>query len=177
MSIDLASLSQERLVILVQNTGDGDAFSFLLRPHETPLMAFLTRLTANRAQAEDIGQESMLKAYVNIGSFQAKSSFKTWLFSIGYKEFLQSQRKLMSFSRLVAAFEGFARDSHEPDLGGGMDVQKALNRLSHSERAAILLSEAYGLTHVEIAETMNAPLGTVKTYIKRAKKNLNMTFS
>ncbi len=174
MRVDFASLSQEKLVILVQNTGDGDAFSFLVRPLESPLIAFLTRLTSSYVQAEDICQEAMLKAYINIGKFQARSSFKTWLFSIAYKEFLQSQRKASSFSRLVAALEGFARDFHEPDVGGSMDMQKALSRLSHTERAAILLSDGYGLTHAEIAETMNAPLGTVKTYIKRAKLNLNL---
>ncbi len=173
VAVDFTSLSQERLVILVQNTSDGDAFSLLLRPHQAPLLAFLTQLTNNASLAEDIRQETLLKAYLNISKYQAKSSFKTWLFGIGYKEFLQANRKIVRFSRLVSAFEGFVRDSHLPDIGGDLDIQNALNKLSHTERAAILLSEVCGLTHVEVATTMNAPLGTAKTYIKRAKDKLN----
>ena len=173
MRIDFTSLSQERLVIL----GDGDAFAFLVRPHERPLMAFLSRLTNNPSQAEDICQEALLKAFININKFQARSSFKTWLFSIAYKEFLQSQRKTISLSRMVKAFEKVVRDSHEPNFGGSMDVQTALDRLPQNEKTAILLSEAYGLTHVEIAKIMNSPLGTVKTYIKRAKQNLSININ
>lgn len=174
MAIDFASLSQERLVILVQNTSDGDAFSFLVEPHKNTLMTFLTRLTGNPNTAEDLYQETLIKAYLNICKFEARSRFKTWLFSIGYKEFLQSERKTARFYRLINVFKTNVKETYEPDTGASVDVQKALNQLPHNERAAIILSEGYGLTHTEIAETMETPLGTVKSYIKRAKQNIKI---
>ena len=173
MSVDFAKLTEERLVILVQNTSDGDAFSYLVTQHESALLAFLTRFTGNESHAADLCQETLIKAYTKIKKFTAKSSFKTWLFSIAYNEFRQSHRKAASYSKLMSELEdGSVQAQHEPNIGASLDVQDALNRLSHDERAAVLLSEAIGMTHTEIAKAMGAPLGTVKTYIKRAKDSL-----
>lgn len=172
MTNKYTTLPVEKLVVLVQTTGDGDAFSALISPLSGELHAFLTRLTGNPTRAEDLGQNTLWKAYRKIDAFAGKSSFKTWLFSIAYHEFLQSQRKANRLTRLINAVSERIHDSSEHSVNQQLDLQRALNTLSTEERAALLLAEAYGFTHPEIADTLNIPLGTVKTLIRRAKSKL-----
>ncbi len=168
-----SALTDEQLVVLVQNTDSGDAFSNLVSRHQSALLSFLIRFTADPSLADDLSQDALLKAYQNISQFKHKSSFKTWLFSIAYREFLHSKRKASAISRLIDAFKIQVQNSHYVDLDIGLDIQKALKQLGEKERATILLCDGCGMSHSEAAETMGAPLGSVKTYIKRARENLN----
>ncbi|GHA03560.1 RNA polymerase sigma factor [Arenicella chitinivorans] len=172
MTSKYAALPEDKLVVLVQTTLDGDAFSALVSPLAGELQAFLTRLTGNPTRAEDLGQNTLWKAYRKIDRFAGKSSFKTWLFSIAYHEFLQAQRKTNSITRLINAVSERVCESAESNISQRLDLQRALDALSIEERAALLLAEAYGFSHPEIASTLALPLGTVKTLIRRAKSKL-----
>lgn len=172
MTIKYSVLPEDKLVVLVQATGDGDAFSALVMPLAGQLQAFLTRLTGNPTRAEDLSQNTLWKAYRKINAFAGKSSFKTWLFSIAYHEFLQSQRKTNRLIKLITAVSERVQESSESSVNQQLDLQRALKTLSEEERAALLLAEVYGFSHPEIADTLDTPLGTVKTLIRRAKSKL-----
>ena len=171
------ALEDRQLVILVQATGDPRAFETLVRRHHSAAIAFLGTLGADRATAHDAAQRALLKAHQKIDTFAFKAAFKTWLFKIAYREYAQLRRTARANTRLAQRSETPQDEPVGPDRGGGpidakLDLEAALRRLSEPERTAVLLCDAYGFSHAEAAETMSKPLGTIKTYVRRARARL-----
>ena len=101
------------------------------------------------------------------------ASFRSWLYAIAWREFLQGARREKSRARLSDAIA--AESEEEPAEGIGafsLDLQRALASLDELERAAVLLCDAVGLSHGEASVTLGAPLGSVKTYVVRARQKL-----
>ena len=169
-------LSDTDLAATASATGDDKAFAILVKRHQGRLRAFLRRLGANASLADDIAQDAFLKAYAAISSFRGGGSFRSWLCAIAYREFLQARRKAGAAARIEDALKA------ETDVTGGgdtaqaaglsLDLRKALARLEEKERAALILCDAMGLSHSEAATALAAPLGSVKTYIARAREKM-----
>lgn len=176
--IDFSDLTEDQLILLVQSTGENGAFAELVKNHQQALMSFLTHFTKNPATAEDLMQEAFIKSYQNIKQFKANSSFKTWLFSIGYREFLHYVRTakrsniiLQSFHR-VAELSRKSKQANQQNVSIEMDIEKALLKLPENERAVMVLCSQAGMSHTEAAEVLAIPLGTVKTHMKAAKLSM-----
>lgn len=112
-----------------------------------------------------------MRGFQNIHRFRGGSSFRTWLFAIAYREFLQDRRKARAAGRLEERLAEVGVDA-PPDPGAALDLQRALQMLGTPERAAVLLCDACGMSHSEAALAMDAPLGSVKTYVKRGRAKL-----
>ncbi|MEX0645608.1 MAG: RNA polymerase sigma factor [Parvularculaceae bacterium] len=169
------ALSDIDLVMLAKASQDETAFAELVRRHQAGLRAFLRRLGPNDGHADDIAQEAFLKAHGRLSGFQGGASFRSWLYAIAWREFLQAKRKAGARGRAAAAFAAEPRDGKDVrDLSAdlSLDLKRALGRLDESERAAILLCDAAGLSHGEAAAALGAPLGTVKSQIARAREKL-----
>lgn len=166
------SLSDLDLVILAKAARDSAAFDALVRRHQAPLRAFLIRLTGDAAGADDIAQETLIKAYRGLDGFRGGSSFRSWLFAIAIREAAIDRRRTATMTRADAAATDAVPDGEPPALGRSLDLQAALSRLSPEERAAALLCDAAGFSHAEAAAAMAAPLGSVKTYVLRARERL-----
>lgn len=169
-------LSDIELVTLVKAAQDNAAFELLVRRHQAALRAFLRRLSGDAARADDLAQDTLIKAYARIETFEGGASFKSWLFAIAYREFLQARRKDGAGVRLKEALKANA-DDRPPELDGApadlsLDLRRALAALDDGERAAILMCDAVGLTHAEAAAALNTPLGTIKTYISRGRDKI-----
>lgn len=161
-------LSDVDLVILAKTARDSAAFGSLVRRHQAPLRAFLIRLTGDPALAEDLAQEALIKVYRGLDGFRGGSSFRSWLFAIAMREAAMARRK-------SATAKGAGADHIEESVSPSefsLDLQKALAALSTVERTAVLLCDAAGFSHAEAAAAMAAPLGTVKTYVLRAREKL-----
>ena len=172
---ELAQLTDSQLVVIVQTTRNSKAFSELVHRHQSNLCAFLIRSTGNLSMAEDLTQETFMISYSKISSFKHKSSFKTWLFSIGYREFLQSKRKSNAFLKMIERFTEATTSEQmvNTEIDLNIDLQKGLNQLSPQQRAAVLLCDACGMSHSEASTAMDVPLGSLKTYVKQARANLS----
>ena len=81
------------LVMRTKVAGDNGAFAELVRRHQSRLRAFLMRLCGDASLTDDLAQESLLKAHRSLATFRGGSSFRSWLFSIAYREFLQAKRR------------------------------------------------------------------------------------
>jgi RNA polymerase sigma-70 factor (ECF subfamily) len=162
-------LSDIDLVTLAKAARGSAAFETLVKRHQAPLRAFLIRMTGNPAEADDLAQESLIKAYRGLDGFRGGASFRSWLFSIAMREAAQARRKEAAQNRHAA--DDRADEIAEP-AEFSLDLQNALARLSGEERAAVLLCDAAGFSHAEAANAMSAPLGTVKTYVARAREKL-----
>lgn len=162
------------LVLRVVTHDDQRAFERLVQDNQSPVRAFLRRLVqGDDTRADDLAQETFLKAYRQIASFRGEGRFLSWLFKIAYQQFVREQRKGQIETAPV-------EPASQPAPGVSPDSKLSLDRmlgsLSVDERAALLLNYRYGLTHDEIAANMNLPLGTVKTMIRRSKARLRQFY-
>jgi RNA polymerase sigma factor (sigma-70 family) len=152
---------------------DHHAFGELVRRHQSPVRAFLTRMTRGDSHlANDLAQETFLKAWKNLKTFRGGAKFSTWLFGIAFNEFRSAARKrkelaLENVKDLPQEMESPATTS---DLR--LDLTAALEQLNSSERAAIILCCQNGLSHEEAAQVLECPLGTVKTNVLRGREKL-----
>ena len=163
------------LIARVLSREDHHAYGELVRRHQSPVRAFLARMTRGDVHlADDLAQETFLKAWQRLRTFRGDARFSTWLFGIAYNEFRMASRR-----RKDLALEDMGETPLEPeeasaarDSGLRMDLAEALNYLNASERAAVILCCQNGLSHEEAALVLDCPLGTVKTNIQRGKEKL-----
>ena len=161
------------LVYLVKATGDDSAFADLVRRHQARLRAFLLRLSGDRANVDDIAQLSLIKAHRAIADFRGGGSFRSWLFAIAYREFLQAKRRDDALNRIKEAASNAIQETAAPPVGDmALDLKSALSKLPENERAALLLCDAAGFTHSEAATALSAPLGSVKSWVLRGREKM-----
>lgn len=153
---------------------DRRAFDRLVYKYQSPVRRFLQNLTlGDTALADDLAQETFIKAYINIRSFQGISAFSTWLYRIAYNTFYDSVRAKKNFDDLNT-IEIDKKSSVKIDFSAEKsDIYTALKLLRKEEQAAILLCYMEDKSHKEIAKIMKLPLGTVKTHILKGKEKMN----
>ena len=151
--------------------GDRHAFAELVRAHQGPVRALLRRLTGGQwALADDLAQETFLRAWQSLPRFRSEARFGTWLYRIAYNTYLMHVRRANGTVEADAAKEENQVTSSTSSMDGVAqgEVQRALLILSPAERASILQCYYLGLSHAEAATVLNCPLGTVKSHLRRA---------
>ncbi len=169
------SFTDADLIARVLSHGNQHAFGELVRRHQSPVRAFLLRMTRGDAHlADDLAQETFLKAWQKLQTYRGGARFSTWLFGIAFNEFRMASRRRKELaweeadeSPLEPEESAAARDSHLR-----LDLTEALKLLNSNERAAVVLCCQNGLSHEEAAQVLDCPLGTVKTNILRGKEKL-----
>jgi RNA polymerase sigma-70 factor (ECF subfamily) len=131
----------------------------LVEKYERPLRAFLSR-TFGADVADDIAQDAFIKAWRAAGQYDGRARYSTWLTRIAWRCRLDALRKERRPE---------AEHVDEPAQPATGEVDDMLARLSESERASLVLCEGHGWTHVEAAELLGMPLGTLKSTVARAK--------
>ncbi len=160
------------LIKRVQQFDDHQAFEKLIKQHQSPVRQFLRRLTQqDYAIADELAQETFFKAYRHIHSYRGQGKFLSWLFKIAYQHFLGEQRKKKEYSNVELQDRPDENDQ-ESQIIAQRTVQQLMKYLRADERAALLLHFRHELSHIEVAEVMILPLGTVKSLIRRAKQKL-----
>ncbi len=163
--------------------GDKGAFDLLVLKYQHKIVNLVMRYVRDPDQALDIAQEAFLKAYRALGRFRGESAFYTWLYRIAVntaKNYLAAQRRRPMDVELdlqdPEQFELHAmlRETDTPE-GVAMShelhetVARAIDALSDDLRTAIVLRELDGMSYEEIAQTMDCPVGTVRSRIFRAR--------
>lgn len=152
---------------------DHEAFAELVRLHQSPVRQFLRRLTDNDwSRADDLAQETFWRAYRHIGGYQARGRFLSWLFRIAYQLFVTSQRRTRGIVEVALPDDVPAAGDTNERLVDRRTFDQLMAMLRADERAAIVLHYRHELTHPEIAEALEVPLGTVKSLIRRARLKL-----
>ena len=151
--------------------GDRHAFGELVRRHGSAVRGLLRRMGADPATADDVAQDAFLAAFEGIAEFRGEGSFAGWVKKIAARLYLRRWRKASRID-LSAEPEDQPGPSHEAASNRRIDLDEALRVLSPSERLCVSLCYGGGLSHAEAAETLNAPLGTVKSHVKRGLDKL-----
>jgi RNA polymerase sigma factor (sigma-70 family) len=156
---------------------DHSAFEELVLRHQSPVRAFLARMTRGDTHlADDLAQETFLKAWRKLHTYRGGARFLTWLMGIAVNEFRMASRRRKDLA-LEDVDDPPAESTTSDDIPLRLDLNEALNLLSSSERAAILLCCQNDMSHEEAAEVLDCPLGTVKTNILRGKEKLRRRLS
>lgn len=159
-------------VALAQRTAAGDAaaFAMLVRAHEGAVRRFLHRLASEAA--DDLAQETFLKAWRAAGRYRGEGRYRAWLLGIAWRLFLDARRAdLRREAREASATPAGTR----PDPDAAIDLDRALAVLGQRERVAALLCFGEGCSHSEAAEIMGLPLGSLKSIVARARVALVKT--
>jgi RNA polymerase sigma-70 factor (ECF subfamily) len=174
----------DQLLVERVQAGERQAFDLLVAKYQRRLMRLVSRIVHDPAEAEDVVQETFIKAYRAIRHFRGDSAFYTWLYRIGIntaKNFLasQSRRTPTSTENDAEQAESFdsgeqLRDINTPEsvLASqqiARTVNAAMDALPLDLRTAIVLREIEGLSYEEIADIMACPIGTVRSRIFRAR--------
>lgn len=168
----------EKQLIGRARKGDVRAFEQLVLMHQSQLRYSLRQMTNyNEALADDLAQETFIKAYRSIRKFRGDSGFSTWLYRIAWNEFLQVRRKRQIDQLDEEELAMIPDESPTRDEQLHRDLAEAMSQLTTDQRAALHLSLHRECTQEEIAEIMQAPLGTVKSHILRGKAKLRELLS
>jgi RNA polymerase sigma factor (sigma-70 family) len=168
-------LEDADLIARVLVDGDSHAFGELVKRNQSFVRNLLrTWLRGDDTRADDLAQETFLKAYRNLHQFGGQGKFSSWLYTIAYNEF-------RAWARGARVHENIDDITEEPStvpVQTAHDFQHDLNRamryLSIEERSAVACCAIQGMTHQEAAEVLGWPLGTVKTYLLRGKDILRI---
>jgi RNA polymerase sigma-70 factor (ECF subfamily) len=169
-SMELSESTDEVLVHLVLESGSEGAFRVLYSRHSPRLFRIACRMLASESDAEDVLQESWLRASLRLGSFQWRSTLGTWLASIVVNV---SRDALDRRGRWVDVELEEQLLCVEP-VGGAdpVDMERAVASLPAGCRAAFVLHDIEGFTHEEIAEQLGYTVGTSKSQVFRARRAL-----
>jgi RNA polymerase sigma-70 factor (ECF subfamily) len=171
---------------LAARQGSDEAFRLLVERWQRPVFALIVRLVRDAAAAEDLAQETFLKAHRALAAYDPERRFGSWLLRIAHNAAIDAlRRRHPEVSPLLHQRDDGAEEEMEvvddrtptPEASAlgrdlGRALQRALGELRAEHREALLLRFQEGLTYDEIAEVLGIPLGTVKTFIFRARQEL-----
>lgn len=168
-------------LVVQSQQGSPAAFEELVRQHQRMIHSLTFRMTGSLADAEDLAQETFLRAWEQIGSFRGGAKFSTWLYRIAVNSCLNwRQSEARRFQLHTQAAEEFsAQHAAEENLTGDQanEVQAALLKLPAKQRAAIVLTIYDGLNHVEAAQVLGCSETTVSWRVFAAKRKLKRWLS
>jgi RNA polymerase sigma-70 factor (ECF subfamily) len=175
----------DRAFVARARSGDGEAFRALVERHSRGVFRLAYRMTGNQQDAEDVVQESFLRAYRQLEKFDERASFGTWLYRIVTNCSLDVVRARQRRSEHMAPVSDTAEDpvlalpSHDPTpertaLSSEVRerVAEAMNELSETERAAFVLRHYEGLRIDEVSRILECQPGAAKHSVFRAVQKL-----
>lgn len=164
--------------------GDNDAFSVLVDKYQRPIFSFIYNFFRDYSICEDITQETFLRAYRFIRTYNPKKKFSTWLFAIAKNLCIDEKRKrdkartvpIETVSELKVVNPAGEKSDPETvffELTSANIVKELIARLPENYRTAIILFYFNELSYEEISETMGLSMANTKIILFRAKKRLN----
>lgn len=194
MSVLPGSLREktDQEVVVFAKDGVDEAYRELVRRYERPVFSLVYRMVRNRELAEDLAQETFIKVLNAIQSYRPEFKFSSWVFKIANNAAIDHIRKrelntlslegsphadtpeLIEATALQISGGGESQLDEVENRELGSTIEKAVGQLRPEYRSCILLRHVDGRTYEEIAEMLNLPLGTVKTYIHRARNELRI---
>lgn len=182
-------LDDRKLVTLARSGREG-AYRELLSRYQRPVFSLVYRMVRDRTLAEDLAQETFVRVFNSLDSYDPAYKFSSWIFKIANNLAIDHlrKRKLDTLSihgsphadspqqeeetRITLTARGETPDAYVEHRELGSHIERAIGELRPEYRTAITLRHLEGYSYEEIAQIMDVPLGTVKTYIHRARSEL-----
>jgi RNA polymerase sigma-70 factor (ECF subfamily) len=188
MYLTQSGTASDQAVVAEARAGSADAFRVLVERHSRQVFRLAFRMTGNEHDAEDLVQETFLRACKQLHSYDGRASFATWLYRIASNCSVDLLRSRQSRQRRIVDLAPDLRDSGDPlesfptkspspeTLSMGADITRlltpAMRQLSEKERAAFVLRHYEGLSIEEISQALNIRQSAAKHSIFRAVQKL-----
>jgi RNA polymerase sigma-70 factor (ECF subfamily) len=160
--------------------GDIDSFRLLVERHQGALFSLVSNLVRDVTDRDDIAQETFLAAYLHLGSYDPqRGKFSTWLLTIARNKCFNAmkERRPLAMEPLPPKVDRRSPADRLLETELAIQFDRALAALPFEQKTAFILSEIEGLSHDEICQIEEVPLGTVKSRISRAKEKLRSFLS
>ena len=165
--------------------GDTESFEILVRRHQNTTFNLIYRFLGDYDEATDTAQEVFLSAYKSIQQFRGDANFATWLYRIAFNHASTRRKSLSAKRQRQVALED---DAVVVDSGANPEtsaeqkeiqqyVQQALNSLDGDDAQIILLRDLQDVSYHDIAQTLDVPVGTVKSRLHRARQALRISLA
>ena len=178
------------LVLRVQQ-GDKSAYDLLVIKYQHRIIQLVNRYVKDPSEAQDVAQEAFIKAYRALGNFRGDSAFYTWLYRIAINT---AKNYLVSRSRRYSDYQIDIQDAEQVENAAQLKVMEtpeylllndeivkvikaAIEKLPEEMKVAIMLREFEGMSYEDIAQTMECPVGTVRSRIFRAREAIDEKLS
>ncbi|MFV2103932.1 sigma-70 family RNA polymerase sigma factor [Micromonospora sp. LOL_024] len=162
---------------LAAGRGDRDAAAAFVRATQLPVWRFLAAL-ASPGEADDLAQETYLRAMRSLPSFAGRSSARTWLLSIARRVAVDQVRMAMSRPRTVPMSDSHdMADPHRSGFDRQVALEQLIAALPDDRREAFVATQMLGLSYAEAAEVCGCPVGTIRSRVGRAREDLVATAS
>jgi len=166
----LASAAEISLVALAIS-GDDKAFEELVRRRQESIRGLMRQLSGDWAIADDLAQETFIRAWRKLRTLRSSGAFGGWLRRIAVNVFLQHVRRQNPGKEDSIELAPFSMiDKKDPTIR--MDLEKALAHLNPVQRLCVVLAHSDRMSHGDICSTTGLPLGTVKSHISRGSARL-----
>jgi RNA polymerase sigma-70 factor (ECF subfamily) len=174
-------MDPDRQLVRLAKNGNKAAFGKLARRYRDAVLALAYDFLKDYDNAKDVAQDVFMKVFKNIGDFEEKSRFSSWLYRITVNACLDARksdtrRRRYLFSKKNLADSDYTSD--ESDQSNGLDdtLSKELNNLSDRQRAAIVLRYFHDKSVREIAEVLDCTESTVRSHLYRALQRLDKSY-
>ncbi|RBY95848.1 RNA polymerase subunit sigma [Blastococcus sp. TF02-8] len=164
------------------DAADGDplAAAHLVRATQSDVWRLCAAL-GDRDSADDLTQETYLRAFAALHRFEGRSTVRTWLLSIARRVCADAvrsrRRRRLTLVREPADLELLSAEAAVDDVGEGVVVTDLLARLDGDRREAFVLTQLLGLSYAEAAEVADCPVGTIRSRVARARADLVASLS
>lgn len=179
--------SDSQLVILARQ-GDREAYRVLVERYQTRAFGIAYDILKNREDAEDVAQESFVKAFLSLSKFKGEASFYTWLYRIVYNMAIDYRRKIVRHGGSTTEYDEAKHVQQSVGNAAGYNQQgpydeifrkeqastinRALSEISEEHRAVIVFREVDGMNYDQIAKVVGISKGTVMSRLHYARKKL-----
>jgi RNA polymerase sigma-70 factor (ECF subfamily) len=176
-------LPQPEFFILRQaQRGNERAFAELVRTYETPVFNYVYRMVGDRPLAEDLTQDIFLRVYQSLGGFSLRCRFTTWLFQVAKNRVLDELRARERKPQSPLVIEDLPRrldvvDAPVERVEAIDAVWRAVAELNADLKMALLLRDVVGLSYMEIADSLEITLATVKWRIYKAREEVQLSLA
>lgn len=171
-----ALLDPPTRLALAARDGDTDALDHFIRALHRDVRRYVAHLSADPHSADDLTQETFLRALGSLHRFEARSSARTWLLSIARRTVVDHLRRQASRPRIsdrdwqLAAEQ--AQPRNLPGFDDGVALAELLDNLPGDRREVFVLTQLVGLPYAQAAATLDCPIGTIRSRVARARTAL-----
>lgn len=188
-TLDYQQLTDQEVVALARK-GRESAYRELIDRYQRPILSLIYRLVRDRELAEDLAQDAFIKVFNALDRYNPERKFSSWIFKIAHNTAIDQLRKkeldtlsidgsphatsaeAVEASAIVPVSSDEDPEQYTSSREIGAQIEAAIGTLRPEYRTVIVLWHVEGRPYDEIAEIMDLPLGTVKTYIHRARNEL-----
>ncbi len=175
-------MEEERIWIDEILSGNKHAYTNIINKYKNPLYATILRMIKNPQDAQDLVQEAFIKVYQQLGKYDGKGAFSSWIYRVAINHCLDELRKKKYKFQQLEIQESHAKNPNHPEVifmkkEKNRQIERLIATLPEDERIIILLRYVNELSYSEISQIVEIPISSVRNKLHRAKKKLRETIT